>query len=105
MIGLERKEKRLRFIQRYWSEQLRHIENVVVNTPEESHRSCGIANVGITTMKPKDMASSLLDEFNIWTVAIDYANVHGCRITPNIYTTTEELDYFVDSVKTLAKRV
>jgi selenocysteine lyase/cysteine desulfurase len=104
MIGLERKEERMRFIQRYWSEKLRGIENVVINTPLEPHRSCGIANVGIRTMKPKDLAKTLLDEFNIWTVAIDYASVKGCRITPNVYTTTDELDHFVRAIKTLAKR-
>ncbi|AKA34699.1 aminotransferase class V-fold PLP-dependent enzyme [Flagellimonas lutaonensis] len=104
MIGLGRKEKRMRYLQRYWSDQLRDVENVVVNTPEDEHRSCGIANVGIVNMKPSDMAKALFDEFGIYTVAIDYANVHGCRITPNVYTTTEELDRFVDTVKTLAKR-
>lgn len=104
MIGMERKEERLRFIQRYWSERLQDVENVVINTPKEKYRSCGIANVGVANMKPSDMAKALLDEFGIYTVAIDYANVHGCRITPNVYTTTEELDKFVDAVKTLAKR-
>ncbi|WP_435623637.1 aminotransferase class V-fold PLP-dependent enzyme [Flagellimonas sp.] len=104
MIGMERKENRMRFIQRYWSDSLRDVENVVVNTPQEPFRSCGIANVGVKTMTPHDLAKTLLKEFNIWTVAIDYANVKGCRITPNVYTTTEELDHFVDAIKTLAKR-
>ena len=104
MIGLERKEKRLRFIQRYWSDKLRDMENVMVNTPEEPHRSCGIANIGIRGITPKDMAKTLLEEFNIWTVAIDYANVQGCRITPNVYTTTEELNHFVKAIKALAMR-
>ena len=104
MIGLERKEKRLRHIQRYWSDQLREVENVVVNTPVDVHRSCAIANVGIKTMKPHDLAKVLLDEFDIWTVAIDHENVQGCRITPNIYTTEEELNQFVHAMKTLAKR-
>ena len=105
MIGLQKKEERLRFIQRYWSDKVRYVKNVLVNTPVETHRSCGIANVGIKGMKPHDLAKSLLDEFKIWTVAIDYANVQGCRITPNIYTTTEELDSFVNAIKTLAARV
>ncbi len=105
IIGLGRKEKRLRFIQRYWSDQLREVENIVVNTPVEEARSCGIANVGIRHIKPHELAKILLDEFKIWTVAIDYANVKGCRITPNIYTTTEELDHFVAAMKTLAKRI
>lgn len=105
LIGLERKEKRMRFIQRYWSNQLRGIENVVINTPVEEHRSCGIANVGIAHMKPKDLANALLQEFKIFTVAIDSETVKGCRITPNVYTTTKELDSFVTAIKTLAARV
>ena len=105
MIGLERKEERMRFIQRYWSTRLRGIENIVINTPEDPERSCGIANVGVKQMKPADLATTLFNEFKIWTVAIDYANVKGCRITPNIYTTTEELDQFVSAMKTLAQRV
>jgi len=35
-------------------------------------------------------------------VAIDYANVRGCRITPNLYTTTKELDSFVLALKTMS---
>ena len=104
MIGMERKEKRLRYIQRYWSDQLRDVTNVVINTPIEEHKSCGIANVGIKNMKPKKLAEILLNEFKIFTVAIDGANVHGCRITPNVYTSIEELDKFVSAIKTLAKR-
>ena len=104
LIGMERKEERLRQLQRYWSNQLRAVDNVVVNTPVEPHRSCAIANVGLQNMKPHDLAKTLLEEFDVWTVAIDFENVHGCRITPNVYTTFEELDRFVDAIKTMAKR-
>ena len=104
MIGLERKEKRMRYLQRYWSDQLRDVENVVINTPIEEHRSCGIANVGINHMKPNDLANNLLEEFQIFTVGINRENVLGCRITPNVYTTTGELDTFVSAIKTLASR-
>ena len=104
LIGLERKEKRMRQLQRYWSDRLRETDNVVINTPREPHRSCGIANVGIKSMPPEDLAKSLLEEFNIFTVAIDYANVQGCRITPNVYTNFEELDRFVAAIKILSKR-
>ncbi|MCJ7467546.1 MAG: aminotransferase class V-fold PLP-dependent enzyme [Maribacter sp.] len=105
IIGMERKENRLRYLQRYWSDQLREVKNIVVNTPIEEHRSCGIANVGISHMKPADVAKTLLDEFQVFTVAIDSANVHGCRISPNVYTTTQELDHFVNAMKELAGRV
>lgn len=102
-IGFERKEARLRYLQEYWTKQVRDVPNIVVNTPADSQRACGIANVGITTLKPADLAKILLEKYKIWTVAIDYANVKGCRITPNIYTTTKELDTFVAALKELAK--
>jgi len=104
MIGLERKEKRMRYLQRHWSDQLRDVKNVVINTPIEDYRSCGIANVGITHMTPNDLAKTLLEEFKIFTVGINRENVQGCRITPNIYTTTDELDQFVEAMKSLADR-
>ena len=101
-IGMERKEKRMRFLQRYWSDKLRNVNNVIVNTPIDIHRSCGIGNVGLTNMSPSKMEDLLFEKYKIFTVAIDYANVKGCRISPNIFTTTKELDSFIDAVKELS---
>ena len=101
-IGMERKEKRMRFLQRYWSDKLRNVNNVIVNTPIDIDRSCGIGNVGLTNMSPSKMEDLLYEKYKIFTVAIDYANVKGCRISPNIFTTTKELDSFVDAVKELS---
>ena len=101
-IGMERKEKRMRFLQRYWSNKLRNVKNVIVNTPLDIDRSCGIGNVGLTNMSPSKMEDLLFEKYKIFTVAIDYANVKGCRISPNIFTTTKELDSFVNAVKELS---
>ncbi len=101
-IGMERKEKRMRFLQRYWSDKLRNVKNVIVNTPLDINRSCGIGNVGLTNISPSKMEDLLFQKYKIFTVAIDYANVKGCRISPNIFTTTKELDIFVEAVKELS---
>ena len=101
-IGVERKEARLRFLQNYWTGKVRNIPNVVVNTPAEAPRSCGIANVGIKGMKPAILAETLFKKYKIYTVAIDYANVQGCRITPNLYTMPNELDVLVKALTALA---
>lgn len=100
-IGAERKEARLRYLQNYWTSKARNLPHVVLNTPVDPARSCGIANVGIKGMKPADLADTLLKKYGIYTVAIDSANVHGCRITPNIYTTPKELDVFVKALSDL----
>lgn len=102
-IGAKRKEERLRYLQNYWVKQARSIPNMILNTPEDTNRSCGIANVGIKGMKPSVMAERLLKEFGIYTVAIDSKGVQGCRITPNVYTTTKELDELVNALKKLSK--
>ena len=98
MVGADRKEARLRYLQNYWTTKVRPLPNVIVNTPVDPTRSCGIANVGIKNMKPGDLADTLLTKYKIYTVAIDGANVHGCRITPNVFTTPEELDVFVKAL-------
>ena len=101
-LGLDRKEARLRYIQNYWTDQVRDLPRIILNTPKERHRSCAIANVGVKGMKPSDLAKTLLDKYNIWTVAIDGNGVHGCRISPNIYTTTAELDVLVKALRELS---
>ncbi len=103
MIGPAKKEARLRYLQQYWTSQVKDNSNIILNTPTENERACAISNVGIKGIKPAVLAERLMKEFKIFTVAIDYANVHGCRITPNLYTTTKELDVFVQALKTLSK--
>ncbi len=98
MVGHERKEARMRYLQQYWTSAVRDLPNVIVNTPKDPQRACGIANVGIKGMKPGLMAENLLKQYKIYTVAIDGANVHGCRITPNIFTTTKELDVLIKAL-------
>lgn len=103
-IGNKRKEDRLRFLQQYWTTKVKDLPNIIMNTPAEAERVCGIANVGVKNMKPSELAKTLLDTYKIWTVAIENqkANVMGCRITPSVYTTTAELDELVGALKKIA---
>lgn len=102
LLGAERKEARLRYLQRYWTDKVRDMPGVQLYTPHAPERSCAIANVGINGMKPSDMAKRLLEDYKIYTVAIDNAGVHGCRITPNVFTTTKELDKLVTAIKEMS---
>jgi selenocysteine lyase/cysteine desulfurase len=101
IIGAERKESRLRYLKDYWVSKVRDLPNVIINTPADPARSCGIANVGIRGMKPGDMGEVLHKKYGIYCAPIDGANVHGCRITPNIYTTTADLDVLVKAITEL----
>jgi selenocysteine lyase/cysteine desulfurase len=102
LIGSERKEARLRYLQQYWTDRVRGIPKVYLNTPTGS-RACGIANVGITGQRPGAIADALLEKYKIYTVAIDMVPVKGVRVTPHLYTTTAELDAFVKAIGELAR--
>jgi selenocysteine lyase/cysteine desulfurase len=102
MIGGARKEQRLRWLQRYWTDKVRGLPRIRLNTPSDAARACAIANVGVEGVPPQELAKTLLDEYRIFTVAIDGAGVHGVRVTPQVYTTTDELDALVAALRAIA---
>jgi selenocysteine lyase/cysteine desulfurase len=102
VIGIARKEARLRWLQRYWTTKVRGYGKIVLNTPSDPKRTAGIANVGVQGMKPGDLAKVLLEKYKVFTVAIDGAGVHGVRVTPQVYTSSAELDTFVAALRQLA---
>ncbi len=102
MLGIARKEARLRYLQRYWTDKVRNHPNIILNTPHAPERTCAIANVGVKGVNPNDLAKRLLDQYRIFTVAIDRPGVSGVRVTPHLYSTTHELDLFVKALKEIA---
>ncbi|HTL07807.1 MAG TPA: aminotransferase class V-fold PLP-dependent enzyme [Chitinophagaceae bacterium] len=103
-VGPAAKEERLRYLQNYWTSKLRDTPGILLNTPADPQRSCAIANVGVKGMPPAQLAADLMNRYHVYTVAIDYpeAKVQGCRITPNVFTTTAELDVLVKALQTMA---
>jgi selenocysteine lyase/cysteine desulfurase len=102
-IGIQRKQERLRWLQQYWTTKVRGIPRVKMFTPSDPARTGAIANVGIDGMKPGDLATTLMEKYRIFTVAIDTAGVAGVRVTPQLFTTTQELDALVRALTELAK--
>ncbi len=102
MIGVARKEARLRYLQQYWTDRVRDIKGVYLNTPT-GNRACAIANVGIAGMTPAQLADVLFDRFRIYTVAIDTVPVKGTRVTPHLYTTIADVDALVKAIGAIAR--
>jgi len=101
-IGSARKMARLRYLQNYWTGKVRKIPGVAMYTPRATERSCAIGNVGIKGIAPADLARTLLERFNIYTVAIERPPVHGVRVTPQLYTSPQELDALVTAITAIA---
>ncbi len=103
MIGSERKEKRLHYLKNYWMEKVRDIPKVKLYTSLHPKWGCAIGNVGVEGRKPGELDTFLLDKYKVHTVAIDWENIHGVRITPNVYTTLKNLDVLVEGITAFAK--
>ena len=84
-IGVDRKEKRMRFLKTYWQTALKDLPNIIINTPFESHRSCGIGNVGLSNMSPAELSKiSNVNHDYISTNFDDLSNFK--KITNNFLT-------------------
>jgi selenocysteine lyase/cysteine desulfurase len=103
MIGNERKEKRLHYLKNYWMEKVKDIPKVKLNTSLNPKWGCAIGNVAIEGKKPGELDSFLFDKYKIHAVGIEWENIHGVRITPNVYTTTKNLDVLVEGIKAFTK--
>lgn len=104
MIGSERKEKRLHYLKNYWMEKVKNVPKVKLHTSLNSKYGCAIGMVSIDGKKPGDLDNFLFNNYKIHTVGIEWENIHGVRITPNVYTTTKNLDVLVEGITTFAKQ-
>jgi selenocysteine lyase/cysteine desulfurase len=105
MIGIDRKEARLRYLKNYWMDKLKDIDGIRFNTSQKDAFSCGLGNFAIEGIEPADIQEKLLNDHRIYTISIDWENIQGIRVTPNVYTTADDLDRFTDAVNEIAAKV
>jgi selenocysteine lyase/cysteine desulfurase len=103
MIGAARKEQRLHYLKTYWTTALKDIPKVKLYTSLKPGFGCAIAVVGIEGKTTADLDNYLFNEYKIHTTSINWENVHGVRITPNVYTTTKDLDKLIAAIGEFAK--
>ncbi len=104
-IGIERKAERLRYLRRRWSNQLRQLPGVKILNSDDPEQSCGIGFISVEGMDAPKLAAYLWQKYRIWTVGIvTPGEYQGLRITPNVYTTLEEVDTFTEVMAKIIKQ-
>ncbi|NNE47145.1 MAG: aminotransferase class V-fold PLP-dependent enzyme [Rhodothermales bacterium] len=103
-IGSKRKQERLRYLTQYWAEKVLPIDGVRLHTSLREGLSCAIATVQIEGVDSGDLASHLWTEHRIIVTPIKHDEFEGIRVTPNVYTTLDELDRFVESMQRVARQ-
>jgi selenocysteine lyase/cysteine desulfurase len=103
-IGAERKAERFRYLRQRWSDRLRGQKGVKLLHSEDPQQSCAIGFIGIEGLDTNKLVGYLWDKHRIWTTGIvTPGEYEGLRITPNVYTTLEEIDTFADVMESIIK--
>ena len=109
-IGAERKAARLRYLTLRWANALKSNPRVKILSSLEPGQTWGLAMVGLEGVDSRALAQFMMDKYRIVINAVvggqppaqvfDYT---GLRVTPNVYTTLQEIDTFVDAMQDAAK--
>ena len=84
-------------------EKVKDIPKVKLQTSLKPKWGCAIGNVAIEGKKPGELELFLFDKYKIHTVGIEWENIKGVRITPNVYTTIKNLDLLVEGIEKFAR--
>ena len=80
-------------------EKVQHLPGVKLHTSLHPKWGCAIGMVSVEGKKPADLDSYLFNQHKIHATTITWENINGVRITPNIYTTTKNLDVLIEGIK------
>jgi isopenicillin-N epimerase len=98
-IGVERRAARMRYLRDRWMQRLAGQPRVRIHTSLDPAQSCGIGNVQLEGVDTRKLAAHLFDRSRIIVVPIVHPEFEGLRVTPNVYTTLDEIDLFAERME------
>jgi isopenicillin-N epimerase len=101
-IGAERKAARLRYLRNRWAERLAKNPKFRIHTNLDPEHSCAICNVQLVGVPSNKVVAHLWEKWRIIVTPINHKEYEGVRVTPNVYTTLEEVDTFAEAMERLA---
>jgi len=110
-IGAERKAARLRYLTLRWANALKvHPRVKILSNLSEPPQAWGVAAVNIEGIDVRDLAKFLMDKYRIIAVPLvggappnSVFDYQALRVSPNVYTTLEEIDTFVMAMEDALK--
>ena len=110
-IGAERKAARLRYLTLRWANALKVQPRIkILSNLSEPPQAWGVAAVYIDGIDVRDLAKFLMDKYRIIVVPLvggappnSVFDYQALRVSPNVYTTLEEIDTFVMAMEDAIK--
>jgi selenocysteine lyase/cysteine desulfurase len=102
-IGSERKAARLRYLRNRWADRLKADARFTIHTNLATQHSCAICTVKVAGVAAPKVVQQLWDKWRIIATPIVHAEYEGVRVTPNVYTTVDEIDTFTDAMQKIGE--
>ncbi|MGJ5819566.1 aminotransferase class V-fold PLP-dependent enzyme [Paludibaculum fermentans] len=103
-LGPERKQERLRYLRRRWSEPLSRHARIRLRISDDPAQACGIGALSIEGMPAARITELLEQKYRIHVRTRVIANEFDCiRVSPNIYHAPEDVDRFTEAVLQIAR--
>jgi selenocysteine lyase/cysteine desulfurase len=96
-IGIERKAARLRYLRDRWAAGFADNPKISILHNPAPEMSCGIGMIGVKGDVSK-LTSVLQSKYGIYLGMMGHEEYTGIRITASVYTTVQEIDYFINAV-------
>lgn len=103
LIGQTRKTARLRYLRSRWADRIKEHPKVRFHTNLHPEHSCALTTVQIDGIEPAKLAEWLWEKHRIFVTGIGHESFNGIRVTPNVYTTLQEIDRFADAMLKAAR--
>ena len=110
-IGADRKAARLRYLTLRWANALKANPRIKILSDLSEPAQCwGVAAVYIDGIDIRQLAKFMMDKYRIVVVPLvggappnSVFDYQALRVSPNVYTTLEEIDTFVEAMEDAAK--
>lgn len=103
IIGAKRKETRLRYLKDLWATRAIELPKAIMCTSLKPQYSCAIANIGFEGWTAHQIEGRLFDKQKIHTVSIVHEKINGIRVSPNVYTTAQDIELLVKGLTEISK--
>ena len=106
-LGPANKEARLRYLRDRWVNAVRDVKNLEILTPDDPAMNCGLTSFRIKGKTSREENRAIVDELltrdRIFTVWRDGVAAGDCvRVTPGVYSLTEDVDRLVPALRRIA---
>ncbi len=98
-LGIDRKAARLRYLRDRWAHRLAENAKCKILHSQDPAQSCGIGFLAFNGVDAAKLQGALWNKYGILTAYVPHEEYTGLRITPNVYTTIREIDYFSEMVE------